>query len=323
MKGWCMMATNHLTVAERDMILSGLSDQQQAFIREKLKRGKRTVFARYLVRQKGAAIPEDATFEEIESLLSEWVLTDFVDGGEVSSELQCTCGRNLRYRYTVQHKNTGDTIHFGIDHLEQHLEIDAKTVAAVKKGFEAIDLELDQILLQVTNQWTVEKNIGIIPPEVQIPWDIKEHIDLGLPLLGRQLVRLREIISNYHMGSWNNPVIAKSDYKKNTKKTLVDYDLFGNDTVPIDQSGIFITLMKLPLGLQESAENLIKSGVHSARIICEHLIDKHFAPNRRFLTEKPHLFVPLCVWLDEQVINGHVRLLYKDHEERKYEWITD
>jgi len=311
---------DHLSAAERDLILAGLTEPQKEFLQEHLKRGKRTIFARHLVKQKGAAIPENATYEEIETLLTEWILTDYVDGGAVSPDLQCNCGRSLRYRYTVQHKDSGSIIHFGIDHLEQHLGIDAKTVAAVKKGFEAIDYELDEILQHVSNNWSILNNVGLLPEGLQLPKDIADHLTVGLPLLNRQLARLRECIRAHILDTRTNEAIVMPVYET-TKETEAYEDLFTMNSLFIEKSGKPVTTMKLPLALQQAAEQLIKQGLHSVRIICEHLIAKYQAPNERFISNKPHIYIPLCIWLESQMKLGNLELVYSDQEDRKYQWI--
>ncbi|MGM0806852.1 MAG: hypothetical protein ACQET8_19070 [Bacillota bacterium] len=48
-----------LTVKERDRILSSLDAVQANFLQLHLKRGKKTVFANHMARDKGIVLPED------------------------------------------------------------------------------------------------------------------------------------------------------------------------------------------------------------------------------------------------------------------------
>src|SRR5690606_38329897 len=117
-----------LTVEEREELLAKLNEAQRTFLTETMVRGRRTVFANALARAKGHHIPDDAEPEQIEVLLDDWIYTGYIDAGHVSPELRCECGRPLRYQHQVKHKRTGEMKKFGIEHLKEHLGIDAQVV---------------------------------------------------------------------------------------------------------------------------------------------------------------------------------------------------
>lgn len=72
-----------LSVEERDLFLSSLNEEQQLFLKEEMKRGRKTKFASILAKQKGMHVPEDLSVDQIEHLLDDWIYIDFVDAGHV------------------------------------------------------------------------------------------------------------------------------------------------------------------------------------------------------------------------------------------------
>src|SRR5690606_6990747 len=125
-----------------------------------------------------------ASFEDIEYLLEEWIYVGFIDAGHVTHEYRCECGRPLRYQHIVEHKKTGQKRKFGIQHLEDHMQMDAKTVQEIVQGFEKIDFELDEIIVKLQNGWDLEsEQLPKVPDHLALPHDIQEHFRLRLPLL--------------------------------------------------------------------------------------------------------------------------------------------
>ena len=95
---------------------------------------------------------------------------------------------HIRYRYTVKHKKTGKVHKLGAIHLEQHTGLDSETVRLIVRGLKRIDLERDEILSKIIDKWKLP---FFIPPEVEVPKDMVEQIRVGLPLLDRQIKRLK------------------------------------------------------------------------------------------------------------------------------------
>ncbi|MDQ0112485.1 DUF3895 domain-containing protein [Paenibacillus harenae] len=181
-----------LTIEQRDQIMAQLSEEQRHFIHHVLVRGRRTLFARQLARVKVQFIPEDAEFEEIQAFIEEWDYQGFTDSGEVSPLTKCECGRSLRYQHKVLHVPTNTIRYFGIEHLQLHTGIDAKAVSAILKGFDVLDGEMNEVLGKYRDGWRIEHQVYLPFPEgFLVPEDIQEHLQVKLPLLGRQLIRLR------------------------------------------------------------------------------------------------------------------------------------
>ncbi|MGM0884918.1 MAG: DUF3895 domain-containing protein [Bacillota bacterium] len=181
-----------LTLEQRDRIMGQLSEEQRHFIHHVLVRGRRTMFARQLARKKCQFIPEDAEFEDIETFIEEWDYIGFTDSGEVSPHTKCECGRSLRYQHQVLHLPTNTMRYFGIEHLHLHTGIDAKTISAIMKGFDVLDGEMNEIMCKYRDGWQLSQHMFLpFPAELDIPQDIQAHLNAGLPLLDRQLIRLR------------------------------------------------------------------------------------------------------------------------------------
>ncbi|CAM4429000.1 hypothetical protein FHS16_003661 [Paenibacillus endophyticus] len=181
-----------MTLEQRDRIMEQLSEEQRHFLHHELVRGRRTLFARQLARKKCQFIPEDAQFEDIESFIEEWDYIGFTDSGEVSPLTKCECGRSLRYQHQVLHVPTNTIRYFGIEHLQLHTGIDAKAIADIMKGFDVLDGELNEVLSKYQNGWQLGQHLFLpLPEELEVPLDIQAQIDAELPLLDRQLARLR------------------------------------------------------------------------------------------------------------------------------------
>lgn len=326
-----MAARYQMTTEVRDEIINQLTDVQQNFLLDHMKRGQRTIFARIMAAQKGIMIPDEASFEDIEQLLSEWVYIGYVDAGSRSKEYPCECGLPLRYQHTVLHLNTKEIRKFGIDHLQQHTGIDASTVQKIQKGFNAIDYELTEIAWKIKQGWRFSQVVEAVPYDLAYPADIQVHLDLQLPLLDRQISRLRKLIEQHSVYKPEPPKPIPRPVPKLIKKQTpqfdpqISFDFFNNNrTLPVEpvQMQPAEDPLELALSLQEPVLAYLAEGVQSARVICELLIQKHRAPNRRYLSDKPHIFVPVCMFIDDHlVVNERCRLLSKDTVDRMYEWV--
>jgi hypothetical protein len=184
--------TYELTIDERDQTLATLTAEQRDFVHNRLVRGRRTLFARQLAQKKCQFIPEDAEFEDIQSFIEEWDYIGFTDSGEVTPLTKCECGRSLRYQHQVRHVPTNTIRYFGIEHLQLHTGIDAKAITQILKGFDVLDAEMNEVLHKVRSGWRLDEHMFLpLPDALEVPQDIQEQIDAGLPLLNRQLTRLR------------------------------------------------------------------------------------------------------------------------------------
>lgn len=202
-----------MTLEQRDHIMGQLSEEQRHFMHHELVRGRRTLFARQLARKKCQFIPEDAQFEDIESFIEEWDYIGFTDSGEVSPHTKCECGRSLRYQHQVLHLPTNTIRYFGIEHLQLHTGIDAKAIADIMKGFDVLDGEMHEVLIKFRDGWQLGQHLFLpLPAELDVPPDIQAQIDAKLPLLDRQLARIRRRLHELDVASRKKRLAAALTY---------------------------------------------------------------------------------------------------------------
>ncbi len=249
-----------LTIEERDLTMENLTAEQRDFIHNRLVRGRRTLFARQLARKKCQFIPEDAEFEDIEGFIEEWDYIGFTDSGEVSPLTKCECGRSLRYQHRVKHLPTHTIRYLGIEHLQQHTGIDAKAVALILKGFDVLDAEMNEVLHKVRSGWRLDEHIFLpLPSGLNVPQDIQEQIDAGLPLLGRQLIRLRGRLRELEQASRERRIAAAIGIQERHRSGLENK---GSDADPqaaeagaaLPQSPGNASMARLP-GAEASAQS--------------------------------------------------------------------
>lgn len=75
----------------------------------------------------------------------------------------------------------------------------------------------------------------------------------------------------------------------------------------------------LSASLEQAVLNYVNTRKISAKSICEELIKHHNAPKERYTTDKPKLYPFVCLFLDELVVNGELRLVSSSNEDRCYE----
>ncbi|WP_274361623.1 DUF3895 domain-containing protein [Paenibacillus thermotolerans] len=308
-----------LSEEERDLYKSGLDDSQRVYLEEVMARGRRTVFANTIAKQKGHAITENASLEEVERLIDSWVYEGFIDAGKVDPRQTCECGRALRYQHIVKYKPTGEYKKFGISHLELHTGIDAKTAHQIISGFSLIDFELDEILMKLQSGWSIGEHVPAIPSDLEIPEDIMELIRLNLPLLDRQLLRLKKMIRSWEVGR----VMKQSGTRRN--QPLQGGEDGGQLLFSFEQETAVAEKVDAPAALtdaqQEAILGYLYDGIGSARELCELLIKEHGASPDRLSTGKPDIYPLVCRYLDMICGNGKVRLARKDYQDRIYSWI--
>jgi hypothetical protein len=335
-----------LTVTEREQYLDELPDAQRSYLTNQLARGKRTAFANAMAEAKGHYVPDDAEPEMIEMLLDDWIYSGYTDAGAVSPDLRCECGRPLRYQHRVTHKKSGEVRHFGIDHLKEHLGIDAAVVSAIKKGFDAIDYELDELLIKLRSRWQPDTDWSA---SEHLTADMRAQLDLGLPLLDRQIRRLldrkRRAQAQAHVRPKAAPPEAllgappSIDVTAETKPQQEEppVDLFDwaermsehaapsapAAPAPSAPSAVFGTSSRvdagsdrLPARLRDAVLGYCEADVRSARVICELLIRDYGASDTRFSTGKPHLYIAVCRAIEAAY--PHAKIEAREHEDRYY-----
>jgi hypothetical protein len=309
-----------LTVEEREALLPLLTEQQRTFILENVKRGKKTTFANEMAKDKGLMLPNDASIEDIEMLLDEWVLEDYIDNGFVNPETPCECGRPLRYQYIVKHKSTDEVRRFGITHFEEHTGIAAEIVNAIKKGFSAIDYEMDELLTKIKSNWSLDEANLLIPDGFIFPKEIGKHLDNHVPLLDRHIQHLRKLVSQFrderapiHRDVPEVKKELKWDFDSEMEEddddqVSFEFDLFEEkETKTSSPTKESLPVNNLSGPIKDKILEYLRT-VSSTRVICELLIKNNIVANQRYLTGKPKIYPYVCFFLEGLVYQGELYL---------------
>lgn len=323
---------NLLSAAERDELLLQLNNEQYAYVIDFLKRGKKTVFANVMAKEKGFYLEEYLTDEERAELINDWILIDFIDGGpdwNSHKRLKCECGRVIRYQYIVKNYQRGIIKHFGETHFQEHTGLPANIVKEIINRFNRIDYELDEILIKIRDGWSL--NV-VIQDNVKLPNDIQEHLSLNLPLLKRQEKRLYKLLEEHNeqyifkqlkenkfqhqvdvipSDELINQIILKKQRKTNLQnQSIFEVSEFDNQCLTAKQKDIVI--------------RMLNNGINSARFICEALIEEQPDLDIRYLTGKPKIYFVVCKYLEELLSYGKVELLGVDElRDRFYKVVND
>jgi len=310
-----------LTTKERDRILNSLDDTQADFLQLHLKRGKKTVFANYMARDKGLVFPEDVPSEEIEILLDEWILEDFIDNGFVNPETPCECGRPLRYQYIVKHKGTGTVRRFGITHFEEHTGIPPNLIKVIVNGFNFIDYELDELLYKIGTGWQLQDELPFIPDDYSFPKDMQQHVNANVPLLNRQVKRLKLA----YIAALEEEQLLRRQIEvevRSTQNNIIDEEqapwqetFFENQDLPVIEIGHKDFVIA---EYRDVIKKYLDQGISSARVICELLIKEHRASRERYSTSKPKIYPSVCMHLETLVKQGNISLLSTKNTEDRY-----
>lgn len=304
-----MTKTIHLTQLERDELSKNLDEKQKQFIDEYLIRGRKTVFANVLAKGKAGGVEET----EIEKVANQWELQDFIDAGpgwRENPKLFCECGRALRYQYIVLNKETKELKKFGINHFEEHVGIPPQLVKEIIKGIEVIDYERDEILVKINQNWNLIDEGIVIPEEFDIPKDIEQHLEYNVPLLDRQITRLKTIITEYNkliererlernLAEQKSKQERKKQHLAQRREALLQQGRFQFDLEldPALQAGIMIYL-----------EDLNRTQFLASEV-CQYLIDYHGASNEKYSSGTFKIFPQVCLFLENLTKNEEIVFL--------------
>lgn len=298
---------------ERDDLMNSLSIPQRVFLKNELKRSKKTAFANILAKNKGHNTSSDA---DLLRQIKSWELIEYIDAGKVNIDLKCECGRPLRYQYVVKNNITNETRRLGINHLVEHTKIPPQIAKEIVRGFSEIDYELDEILYKLKTKWKMSL---ILPPGLEVPENIQCHLDLDLPLLDKQINHLSYLIkpSFKHHEKFPHPKVGSdktSPFDIHIQKVInqikdnikpLEYS-FGEEQLTKKQQQVIVAYV------ETTTEEV------SVRELCELLIDLKLTPNKRYSSRKPVIFAYVCMYLDFLSSKEKCTLISKNSDDRFY-----
>lgn len=303
-----------LSQKERDRLLSLASEEQQDFLLNKVKRGRKTIFGNIMMNEKINAIRSvDITLTQDEKDVMDWDIIDFVDFGKGNRLGKCACGISLRFMFTVQHNKTGKTIEYGKVHLSDFLNINVKDINGLINNLYVIDYELDELLQKIESNDYGYEIYEQVSKKIDVSEDIKHHIQANVPLLERQINRLYSDFKKLRDEEWKaerkafleterqRQLLQKEQQEKMLReKRERDRDILETSKGQLHLSATF----------DEIAYSLVLSGVNSA-VEISHIMVNHFGVDKRksvSTMERPYIYFDILVALTKQVENGNLFL---------------
>lgn len=216
------MTTEKYSSDELDEAYESLTAEQKLFLDEEVIRGKKTNWLNVWAKKLGRELTEEELKSPDQTMQKylEWRLIGYEDSLRVNPNTKCECGRALRYRYTVENINTKKTYKLGIVHLQDHTGMSPELVKAITQGLKKIDLERDEILTKVIDEWTMPFSL---PSKFEIPPDIANQLEIGLPLLERQVAKLYKLA--YGSEKPRTKVMKRPRFKfEPLKETVIEQD---------------------------------------------------------------------------------------------------
>ncbi|WP_338472921.1 hypothetical protein R4Z10_09445 [Niallia sp. XMNu-256] len=179
-----------LSLEERNELLSLVTPEQREFLENNVKRGRTTIFARFMTSEKVQAIRKTDEIEltDEEKEVVGWKIVNYHDYG--SRIGTCACNRSIRYEFTVEHTITKKRITYSKEHLAEFLSLKIRDIDEVMNQIWEFDLELDELLIKIRDKDYGYEVLDVLNGKIEIPKDIQEHVDHQIPLLDNQLKRL-------------------------------------------------------------------------------------------------------------------------------------
>ncbi|MGD9567052.1 MAG: hypothetical protein AB7V48_01820 [Sedimentibacter sp.] len=177
---------------ELKMAYNSLFEAQKNVLDNMIKEGYKTKWLHVFAIKKGL-ITEERNNSELttEDLRIEWDFVDYIDYYEINPSVRCTfCNHALRHAYKIRNILTNENYVLGINHFEQFTGLSAYDVKNIVKEFKRINIEKKEILSKVIEK----KDMNVkekLDKEFVIPNDMINQLEVNLPLMDRQLQRLR------------------------------------------------------------------------------------------------------------------------------------
>ena len=183
-----------LSRQQLDKTMDALPEEQREFLEKGLKIRRKSQWLQILANYKGINITDGMSLEEIEDKIDDWILIDCLDGGYKKRPYKCDCGQRLRFQYIIQNKKEGEVRKLGEHCFEKYLSLPASIIKDVKSGLYTINLERDEILTKLHK--------GLFFPlsnylHLNIPQEMIEQFEIGLPLTDSQIRLVEKINVNY------------------------------------------------------------------------------------------------------------------------------
>lgn len=310
-----------LSQEERNDLLTIVTEEQKDFLLNKLKRGRETIFGKFMLSEKIQAIKSADEIEllEDEQDVVDWKIVEYIDHGFGNRFGKCACGRTLRYEFTVQHTKTKKSITYGKHHLADFLNLNVSDIDDVLNQLNGIDYELDEMLLKIKDDDYGYEILDELANRIELPVDIQEHVKFQVPLLKRQINRLSRIIDELEKEEWLKKVKEQSDEEKKQAEAYqkakqmiaerFEKEERKNKEKQEEKQKLVEDVSKQfppasPLG--EIAFNLVEKGISSA-VEISHIIRENFNVDKRMsmsVKGRPYIYMDVVLALMGYVDRG-------------------
>lgn len=298
-----------LTKEERESLMHFATKEQLDFLLYNVRWGHRTKFLNMMADKKVTLVrSQDITLEEIEQDAAGWILDEYIDYGKGNYLGKCACNRKLRRVFIVKHEETGKTIHYGENHFLEFLGIDKNVLKDLVTHFTMIDLEFDELLIKIKEG---QYGYDVIEEDfhgMDLPEDIKSHMNANVPLLDRQIERLYRELR-----------IIEREMRLRKQKEMLEQHQHMMEQIQKEKIKIEETVNRVheslpPKGAYDDiAYQLVQNGISSTVEICEILIDYFGADATLSLGvhQRPRILPSILYSLLQQVEQGNLILVEK------------
>jgi hypothetical protein len=276
--------TQPLSKKEVHELMSLLNFDQREFLDAYSKQNKKSKWIEALARSKGIVIKEDMSYEEIETLIDDWVLIDVMDSGYGNRDYRCECGMPLRYQYKVLHKKEQKTYGYGETCFENHTNLSVSVIKDIKNGFHTVDLERDEILVKYRdkNYWNLKPFLYV----ETIPFEILEQDRLKLPLTNHQKARVLRLKEKYDADSRKEKVISR--FSEEQKDLFYSLKLKEQNEIIEKYIRDEIDLTEIPEGFKNTEiERFLSVGLSLLDRQMEEIIEYNWKLKRKFAMTNP------------------------------------
>lgn len=302
-----------LSEDERDSILATLSQEQRDFIDQQLKKQRRKAFMFELAKRKGRFITDAMNDAEIQQIVEDWTLLELHDAGPDYRETHV-----LRYQYVIRNNITGDILHLGETHLEQHAKIDAATAKAIVRGLELSNVETDERLTNVARGLKFEDQIRErLPDDFDLADAIAEVIAVGLPLIRHEVEQVTRAMDEYRRREFEKRRLQALNERPAFQPAPLrpSRGLFSDDDDEVSNYGSNPTLTASAIS---EIKRLMGTGMQSVVALSEVLAHSGYGSKERYTTGRLRLYPLICIHLEQARSEGRAELLSASTDDRTY-----
>lgn len=169
-------------------------------------------------------------------------------------------------------------------------------------------------MLKIVDGWTLaDEGVEKIPSGLEIPKDIQQHFDYNVPLLDRQIKRLKELIADFDREQYNL-LLLRAMEEEEAQKQKKKQELIARREELLQNQSWYADMKQLEPWYQAGVIVFLEKVAEReflATEVCRHLINYHEAPDDRYSSGTYKIFPYVCIFLDYLVECGELAFLGK------------